>query len=155
MVVGGCTFYKDRFGGFMYKHIVQYYETDKMGIVHHSNYIRWMEEARTFYMKEIGCDYVKFEEAGIFCPVIGVNCKYKAPTTFGDIISIHSEISEFNGVKLVVSYVMKNEKEQIVFEGKSEHCFIDKGGKLLRLKKAHPKFYGILSNLVVREADAQ
>ena len=37
-----------------YTHSVQYYETDKMGIVHHSNHVRWMEEARVDYLKQLG-----------------------------------------------------------------------------------------------------
>lgn len=40
-----------------YQHKVQYYETDQMGIVHHSNYIRWFEEARTDYMEKMGMGY--------------------------------------------------------------------------------------------------
>lgn len=40
-----------------YKHSVQYYETDRMGITHHSNYVRWMEEARSFLLKDIGFPY--------------------------------------------------------------------------------------------------
>ena len=46
----------------LYEHKVQYYETDKMGIVHHSNYIRWMEEARIDFLSQIGWDYKKLEE---------------------------------------------------------------------------------------------
>ena len=42
-----------------YIHKVQYYETDKMGITHHSNYIRWMEEARVDFMEQIGWGYDK------------------------------------------------------------------------------------------------
>ena len=49
----------------MYRHIVQYYETDKMGITHHSNYIRWMEEARIDFLSQIGWSYTKLEEKGI------------------------------------------------------------------------------------------
>ena len=47
---------------FICKHEVQYYETDRMGITHHSNYVRWMEEARTFFLREIGWPYEKIEE---------------------------------------------------------------------------------------------
>lgn len=61
----------------LYQHEVQYYETDRMGITHHSNYIRWMEEARVAFLKEIGWDYAKFEEMGIISPVIDVQCQYK------------------------------------------------------------------------------
>ena len=51
---------------FICKHEVQYYETDRMGITHHSNYVRWMEEARTFFLREIGWPYEKIEKDGSF-----------------------------------------------------------------------------------------
>ena len=59
-----------------YIHKVHYYETDKMGITHHSNYIRWMEEARVAFLDEIGWSYSKLEEVGLISPVLGVNCRY-------------------------------------------------------------------------------
>ena len=55
-----------------YEHHAKYYETDQMGIIHHSNYIRWMEEARIAYMDELGFPYKKVEEAGIISPVLSV-----------------------------------------------------------------------------------
>ena len=45
-----------------YVHQAQYYETDQMGIIHHSNYIRWMEEARTDVLEQIGLPYDRSEE---------------------------------------------------------------------------------------------
>ena len=71
-----------------YEHKVQYYETDKMGIVHHSNYIRWMEEARIDFLDQIGWNYKVMEDEGIISPVTGVESKYKQNTSFGDVISI-------------------------------------------------------------------
>ena len=67
-----------------YNHTVQYYETDKMGITHHSNDIRWLEEARVDFLKQIGWDYDKLEEIGVISPVTEVSCKYKNTTTFAD-----------------------------------------------------------------------
>ena len=55
-----------------YVHKVNYYETDKMGITHHSNYIRWMEEARIAFFDAIGFSYKKLEEQGIVSPVLGI-----------------------------------------------------------------------------------
>ena len=49
----------------IYRHKVQYYETDKMGITHHSNYIRWMEEARIDFLAQIGWNYERLEVMGI------------------------------------------------------------------------------------------
>ena len=116
----------------VYKHKVHYYETDKMGIVHHSNYIRWMEEARIDFLDQIGWSYAKLEEEGIISPVTGVECKYKANSFFGDVISVIVQVEEFKGVKLKMKYLMKNEKDVVVCEGNSEHCFVNPQGMILR-----------------------
>ncbi|MBR1873381.1 MAG: acyl-CoA thioesterase, partial [Eubacterium sp.] len=72
----------------IYKHKVNYYETDRMGITHHSNYIRWMEEARVFYLAEVGWDYDRLEELGVVSPVLSVSAQYIKTTTFPDDITI-------------------------------------------------------------------
>ena len=72
-----------------YKHLVQYYETDQMGIVHHSNYIRWFEEARSFLLEENGFGYKKMEESGIISPVLSVNARYKSMTHYYDTVIIN------------------------------------------------------------------
>ncbi|MCQ2558501.1 MAG: acyl-CoA thioesterase, partial [Oscillospiraceae bacterium] len=87
-----------------YMHTVQYYETDRMGITHHSNYVRWMEEARVDFLKQIGWDYAKLEELGIVSPVVELNCSYKNSTTFADEVQINVSIKEFRGVRLVLHY---------------------------------------------------
>ena len=60
-----------------YDHKVQYYETDGMGIVHHSNYIRWFEEARVDLLEQLGFGYDRIEEAGYSGPVLEVSCSTK------------------------------------------------------------------------------
>lgn len=128
-----------------YMHTVQYYETDKMGITHHSNYIRWMEEARISFLDNIGFSFFKLEEDGIVSPVVSVNCVYKKTTTFGDIVLIAVGISEFKGVKLKLSYTMTNQTGELVCEGESVHCFLDKTGKPIKLKTQFPSFYEALT----------
>ena len=128
----------------MYRHIVQYYETDKMGITHHSNYIRWMEEARIDFLSKIGWSYAKLEEEGITSPVVAVECKYMQPTTFSDAVDIEVMVSEFKGVKLKLKYVMKNDKGNTVCKACSEHCFLNEKGIPVRLNKEYPLFYDAL-----------
>ena len=128
----------------MYRHIVQYYETDKMGITHHSNYIRWMEEARIDFMSKIGWSYAKLEKEGIISPVVAVECKYMQSTTFGDTVDIEVTVKEFKGVKLKLKYFMKNDKGNKVCEAYSEHCFLDEKGIPIRLDKKYPSFYNAL-----------
>ena len=135
-----------------YIHKVNYYETDKMGVTHHSNYIRWMEDARVDFLNQIGFGYKKLEEEGIISPVIGVECDYKAPTYFDDEIEINVEVEEFKGVKLVIKYTMINtNNNEIVLTGKTKHCFIDKDNKPIILKKKYPKFDEKLKLLANKE----
>ncbi len=131
-----------------YIHKVNYYETDKMGVTHHSNYIRWMEEARIDFLNQIGYGYKKLEEDGIISPVIGVECDYKVPTTFDDEVEINVEVEEFKGVRLILKYTMTNVKSgEIVLVGKTKHCFVDSSNKPIILKKSFPKLDELLKEM--------
>ena len=130
-----------------YRHTVQYYETDKMGITHHSNYIRWMEEARVDFLSQIGWGYEKLEAEGIISPVTGLSCKYRASTTFPDEVTVVVTVAELKGPVLKFQYVMTNQKGKNVFEGHSEHCFLDKNGRIVRLNKQYPALYELLQEI--------
>lgn len=137
-----------------YIHKVKYYETDKMGITHHSNYIRWMEEARVDFLDQIEYGYAKLEEDGIISPVVGVECEYKKSTTFDDEVCIRPEIESFNGVKLVIRYTMTNNLTgDLVLKGKSKHCFLSKEGRPVSLRKEFPDFDKVLKDLACDSED--
>ena len=124
-----------------YKHKVQYYETDKMGITHHSNYIRWMEEARVDWLDKIGWSFEKLANLGMISPVVEINCKYINSTKFNDIVEINVMLKEYKGVKLIVEYEMINSKtKELVVKGESKHCFTTKDGKIISIKKEYPEF---------------
>ena len=136
----------------IYKHKIQYYETDKMGVTHHSNYIRWMEEARVDFMEKIGWSYEKLEESGIISPVTSIECKYVAGTTFAQTISVETSIEELKNVKIRINYVMKDETGKVVCKGASEHCFLDSAGSFISISKKFPAFYEALENTVKENA---
>ena len=125
-----------------YIHNVQYYETDKMGLVHHSNYIRWMEEARVAWLKELGYGFDKLELMGITSPILSVNCTYKYGSTFGDSIEIETKVKKYNSIKITISYVMTNTlNKELVASGETDLCFINiKTRKPIILKKELPEF---------------
>lgn len=124
-----------------YIHKVNYYETDKMGITHHSNYIRFMEEARMNFLAEIGYPMTELEAEGITSPVVSVNCEYKHTTTYSDEIIIEVSLTEYTGVKLSLSYIMRNNDTGVtVATATSSHCFIDENGRPIAVKKRFPKF---------------
>ncbi len=135
----------------IWKHKIQYYETDKMGVTHHSNYIRWMEEARVDFMEKIGWSYTILEENGIISPVTSIECKYVAGTTFAETISVETSIEELKNVKVRINYVMKNEEGKIVCKGASEHCFLDSNGTFISIAKKFPGFYEALSRSMEKE----
>lgn len=131
---------------------INYYETDKMGITHHSNYVCFMEEARIDFLEQIGCSYDKMEKDGIISPVIGIECEYKRSTTFGDELCIQVQIVEYNRVKLSVAYKMINTKtEQIVFIGESHHCFLNAENKVIALSKQYPEYDALLKEYCTLE----
>ena len=130
-----------------YVHLVQYYETDRMGITHHSNYIRWMEEARVHFLSAIGWDYAKLEAMGIVSPVISLTCEYRHPTTFSDRVSIRVEVMEVGGVTLRLRYTMRNQDGTEVCTGTSSHAFLNAEGRPVRMKRDYPDFYETLSRL--------
>ena len=132
----------------LYTHRVAYYETDRMGVAHHSNYIRWMEEARVDFLERIGWPYGKMEELGVLSPVIAVNCEYKKSTTFDDLVSIRVTVREARPVKTVIGYVMTNAKTgELVAVGESSHCYLNREGRPLSLKRALPDFLEKLQSL--------
>ena len=131
-----------------YIHKVHYYETDRMGVTHHSNYIRWMEEARVHFLAQTDWSYARIEKEGMISPVTAVNGKFKESTTFDDEISIEVKVKEFKGVRLVLEYEMTNVASgHVVYEGCSEHCFLDKQGSPVRMKKDYPELYRLLSEM--------
>ncbi len=126
---------------FIYEHKVQFYETDKMGISHHSNYIRWMEEARMAFFASCGADYGQLEEKGIESPVVSVECRYKAPSRFGEVLRIAVKTDYFNGVRLRFSYSFLDAQDKLIAAGMTEHCFVNSAGTVLNMKKACPEFW--------------
>ena len=120
-----------------YQHKVQYYETDQMGIVHHSNYIRWFEEARTDYMEKMGMGYDQMEARGILSPVLSVEADYLQMVRFGETVTVETFIKEYNGIRLTVGYEVIDQKNQrTCCRGTTKHCFLDREGKFLSLKQA-------------------
>ena len=121
---------------YIFERKINYYETDRMGVVNHSNYIKLIEEERCGWLEYLGIPFSKLEENGITIPVLEVNCAYKHHITFEDTILIRPYIKEYNGVRMTVGYEVKEKKtgkEVIVAETK--HCFTNKELRPINLKK--------------------
>ena len=133
----------------IFERTINYYETDKMGVVHHSNYIRFLEEARCKMLNDLNYSYGKIEEEGLMIPVLEVNCKYKYHVTAFDTILIDVRIVEFNGVKMRVKYIVTNKANgNLVMEAETKHCFTNKDLRPVNTKKVNEPVYNVFNNVV-------
>lgn len=137
-----------------YERKAHYYETDQMGIVHHSNYIRWFEEARIDMMDHLGIPYKAFEENGILIPVLSASCAYKHPIRFGETIVLELVIRNYNGVRFEMAYTGRSKESGLLScTGTTQHCFTTSELKPVRLKQKLPQWHEIF--LVASAADRE
>lgn len=121
----------------------KYYETDQMGVIHHSNYIRWMEEARVDMLNKAGYPYRRLEETGYISPVLHVDCEYKKSVKFDDEIKIVVRLQDAGRVKFTLRYDIYNMSEGGVLSatGTTTHCFLTKAGRPVLMDKEMADFY--------------
>ena len=124
-----------------YRRPVFYYETDRMDCVHHSNYIRWFEEARIHLMQVKGFSYESLEASGILSPVLKAEAEYKVMCRFGETVLIDVAIESYTGTRITFTYAVREEcSGQLRCFGKTSHCFLSEKGRPVSLKKALPDY---------------
>lgn len=128
----------------------RYYETDQMGIIHHSNYIRWMEEARIDMLNQLGYPYRRFEEMGYISPVLHAECEYKKSVKFDDEVKIVVSLQDFGKVKFTLRYDIYNMSEGGCLSacGLTRHCFLNKDGRPVMMNKQMKEFSENMQKLI-------
>ncbi len=130
-----------------YERTAYYYETDKMGIVHHSNYIRWFEETRVYFLEKCGYPYAKMEEEGVLIPVLSASCEYKNAIRFDETVLIDLKVTEFNGFKMTVTYTVTGKNDGVLKAvGETRHFFVDGSLRPIRVKKEHIGIYNVFND---------
>lgn len=104
---------------------VRYYETDQMGIVHHSNYIRYFECGRADLLEKVGLPLHKIEASGVMIPVVAVECRYRIPARLGDKLRIVSEIDKVPMAKMYIRSEIYNQDGILLCDGLVTLGFID------------------------------
>ena len=139
---------------FIYQRTAQYHETDQMGIIHHANYIKWMEEARIAFLENLGILYRDLEANGLASPVTGIHAAYKNPVRFSDTVFIGIRIRSYSGVRLELSYEIKNSAGALCAAADSSHCFLE-NGRIVSLKKRFPELDALLTAQAEKDAAAK
>jgi len=131
------------------KIVVRYVETDKMSIVHHSNYYVYFEEARAKFIKESGMSYSEMEKYGVMFPLIESSCKYIQGARYEDELIIKTWMTELTPVKAEFNYSVIRQKDQKeIAKGSTLHAFVNNDFKIINLRRKHPTIFERLQSLI-------
>lgn len=105
---------------------VEYHHTDQMGIVHHSNYVKFFEVARTEWLRAAGLTYAEMERRGVMMPIVEVQVKYRQPAYYDELITVRAEVSELPMARMTFCYEIRGEDGRDIASGLTTLGFIDK-----------------------------
>ena len=125
--------------------LVRYGETDQMGVVHHGNFVLYMEEGRTRMMRSLGCPYGELERDGYALVVRKLELRYRAPAYYEDELSVRTSVAELRSSAIVFAYeIRRAESGQLLAEGSTELVCVDRTGDKPRPRPLPPKLLTML-----------
>lgn len=131
---------------------VQYFDTDKMMVMHHANYIRYFETARTEYFREEGFPYSEMEKEDFQIPVLAVQVKFQQPALYDEVIAITCKIVKLGPASLEVDYEMRSTETGLLHAtGHTRHGFTTKSSRPIPLKKKYPEIYAFIERLYEKD----
>ncbi len=132
-----------------YSREVYYYETDQMAVVHHSNFVRWLEEARTRYFADVGLPYEVTESLGVLSPITGLEIKFMAFGRFGGRFTVKLRMPRYTGVRFDIEFTILNQDGETLAKGESHHAFVSaETYRPVSLAKVQPRLHeGMLKQI--------
>ena len=115
---------------------VLYADTDAMGVVYHTNYIKWFEIGRSELMRQLGVPYTELGKVGLNLPLIKVSCEYLKFATYDQLLTVETEFDYIK--KATVRYnsrIWNENKENLIAEGYTIHVCTNNEGKIRRIPK--------------------
>ncbi len=129
--------------------VVRYAETDMMGIVHHSRYYPWFEQARTDFVKKTGYSYLELEKMGILLPLTETQCKYFYGLTYEDEVLIKCKLEKLTVARMEFVYeVFRLPDMTKMSEGRTKHGIVNKDLRPINVKKTFPEIWEKMAALV-------
>src|SRR4051812_2454421 len=108
---------------------VRYAETDRMGLLHHANYLVYFEQGRTELLRPLGKSYLEMEEAGFFLVLHRIEVKYRRPARYDNLLTLRTFVTRVTPVRIEHGYELMREGE-LLAEGSSTLACVDREGKL-------------------------
>ena len=123
-----------------YEHRTQYHETDPQGIIHHANYVKWMEEARMNLLDQLGMGYRQMEELEIISPVLSLSIEYRGAVKFDETVMIETKLLSYDGLGMEIAYrIYDKETGEDKAVARSKHGFLNKSGIPISLNRIYPE----------------
>ena len=118
---------------------VRYAETDQMGVVHHANYLVWMEIGRVEFVRSRGCNYKELEQTeGLYLSVVGVTCRYLWPARYDQQIIVETEIVNSNPRVVEFGYAIRSEEpDRLLAQGSTRHVWLNRDWRPTRLPERY------------------
>jgi acyl-CoA thioester hydrolase len=114
---------------------VRYAETDAMGFLHHANYFVYFELGRTELLRAQGGNYREMEEQGLFMVVVSLECKFRKPAGYDDLLTLRTRIAKVSAAKLEHSYQVYR-GDTLLTEARSVLACVDRAGNVQRIPDA-------------------
>jgi acyl-CoA thioester hydrolase len=131
-----------------YTREVFYYETDCMRVAHHSNYVRWLEEARLYFFAQAGMPYEVTESRGVLAPVTSVSLRFLRSARFGESFTVRTRMTRYTGAKFSMAYTVVGGGGETLCEGESTHGFVGADFCPVSLKRALPDLHEKMKSTV-------
>ena len=109
---------------------VRYAETDRMGLLHHANYLVYFEQARTELLRSLGGNYRELEDRGYYLVISKVEVKYRHPAHYDEVLTVRTTLTRASPVRLEHRYEVFNPEGKLCAEGSTTLACVDESGKL-------------------------
>jgi len=113
---------------------VRYAETDRMGLLHHANYLVYFEQGRTELLRQSGKTYKDVEDEGFFLVLAKVEVRYRQPARYDDVLTLRTIVTRQTPVRIEHRYELLRDRA-LLAEGSSTLACVDREGKLQAMPK--------------------
>lgn len=110
---------------------VRFAETDAMGVMHHSSYVAFLEEARVAYLRHVGRPYTELRAEGYDLAVLEAIVQYRASARFDDVVRVHTRVRSMRGATMQIDYLLMID-EAVCAVAATVHGVVDQQGRATR-----------------------
>ncbi len=103
----------------------RYAETDQMGVIHHANYLIYLEQARMEWLNTLGFSYVEMEKNGVMLPVFNIQIDYKKPLFVAQEITVTCKLLKPPSTRVIFEYEVINNENQLCAQAQITLVFTD------------------------------